>query len=107
MKTKLEELLGNVSVLVVLLPALVFLMAFAFQLGYFGYSNIPLNLITIRTQEIAIVKFQTCYLEGGLLWQYFWFLPCFAFQLDLENSLLEGKKAFISSMGELTWLVSQ
>ena len=55
MKTKLEELLGDVSVLVVLVPALVFLMAFAFQLGYFWYYNIPIDLITIRTQDVAAV----------------------------------------------------
>ncbi len=56
MTTKIEKLLGEASVLVVVIPALIFLMSFAYMLGYYGYFNIPFDFISLQTQDIATVS---------------------------------------------------
>lgn len=52
-KTRIERKLGDISMLVIIIPGIAFLMTYAFEIGYCGYFNIPSGLITIDAKEIA------------------------------------------------------
>ena len=52
-KTWIERKLGDISMLVIIIPGIAFFMTYAFEIGYCGYFNIPSGLITIDAKEIA------------------------------------------------------
>lgn len=86
-KTWFEKKLGDISMLVIIIPGIAFLMTYAFEIGYCGYFNIPVGLITIDAKEIAsmvmmvLIAIFCLYLFDFALLQFFFkfFFNCYPY----------------------------
>ena len=51
----LEKLLSNPSVIVVIVPAVAFLMAYVYRIGFFLYFKIPLSFLVVSAKDVSIM----------------------------------------------------
>ena len=54
-RNKLEKLLSNPSVIVVIVPAVAFLMAYVYKIGFFFYFKIPLSFLIVSARDVSIM----------------------------------------------------
>ena len=54
-KNKLEKLLSNPTVIVVLVPAIATMMSYMFKIGYCSYFEIPFSLVSVSAKDISVM----------------------------------------------------
>lgn len=54
-KNRLEKLLSDPAVIVVLIPAVSIMMAYVYKIGFFMYFKIPFSLVSVSAKDVSIM----------------------------------------------------
>ena len=55
-KNRLEKLLSDPAVIVVLIPAVSIMMAYVYKIGFFMYFKIPFSLVSVSAKDVSIMS---------------------------------------------------